>query len=94
MIFDASSGEIVDVASGKSQLGGLIRQLVWGLCGYVAAYAAYKAGWKALFEKAPYLFAGISLLLLLVFVPGIGISANGARRWVGCFGFSSNHRSF
>lgn len=94
MIFDASSGEIVDIASGKNQLSGVFRQLVWGLVGIVAAYSAYKTGWKAVFERAPALFIGIIILLLLVFVPGIGVSANGARRWVSLAGFSIQPSEF
>ena len=94
MIFDASSGEIVDIASGKNQLTGIFRQLVYGLVGLGAAYATYRIGWKRIFEKAPSLFVGILILLLLVFVPGIGIAANGARRWVGIAGLSLQPSEF
>ena len=41
------------------------------------------------FYKLRYLVLGISILLLvLVFVPGVSISANGARRWIGFGGFN------
>ena len=41
------------------------------------------------FYKLRYWIIGASILLLiLVFVPGIGISANGARRWIGFGGFN------
>ena len=41
------------------------------------------------FYKLRYVVLGVSVLLLvLVFVPGISISANGARRWIGFGGFN------
>ena len=33
-------------------------------------------------EKAPYLFVGAFVLLILVLVPGIGAVVNGSRRWI------------
>ena len=41
------------------------------------------------FYKLRFWVLGLSIvLLMLVFVPGIGISANGARRWIGFGGFN------
>jgi cell division protein FtsW len=94
MIFDASSGEIMDIASGKSQFSGVFRQLAYGFVAIIAAFAAYKIGWQRFFENAPYLFAGILFLLLLVFVPGIGICVNGSRRWIAISSFSLQPSEF
>jgi len=87
MIFDASSGEIVDLSLGKSQFAAFFRQIVWGGCSVVAAYLFYRIGWEQIINKAPWLFASVVVALILVFVPGIGISANGAKRWLGVGGF-------
>lgn len=94
MIFDASSGEIVDIASDKNQLSGAFRQLVWGLCAAFAAYVTYKVGWKKMFENVPLFFIGLTVLLVCVFIPGIGITANGARRWVNIAGLSIQPSEF
>jgi cell division protein FtsW len=87
MIFDASSGEIVDLALGKSQFAGFSRQLIWGCAGVAAAFGAYRLGWRYFFEQSTTLYLALLVLLVLVFVPGIGVGANGSRRWVGWHGF-------
>jgi cell division protein FtsW len=86
MIFDASSGEIVDLALGKNQFIGFFRQLVWGIAGIIAAIISCRFGWKFLIEKSKPIYFTLVALLVLAFVPGIGISANGARRWIGFHG--------
>ncbi len=87
MIFDASSGEIVDLALGKSQFIGFCRQLIWGIAGTLAAYSAYRFGWKFFFDRSVTVYGILLVLLILVFIPGIGVSANGSRRWIGWHGF-------
>lgn len=87
MIFDASSGEIVDLSLGKSQYIGFTRQLVWGLAGTCAGYVAYRLGWKFWVVNSRTTYLVLLALLVLVFVPGIGVSANGSRRWIGLGGF-------
>jgi len=87
MIFDASSGEVVELALGKSQFVGFMRQLIWGIAGIIGAIAAYRIGWKDFFARSRTIYAVLLLLLCCVFIPGIGVGANGARRWVGWHGF-------
>ena len=87
MIFDASSGEVVDLALGKSQFVGFIRQLVWGAAGIAAAFFAHRVGWRFFFDRSWTIYAILLGLLCCVFIPGIGVGANGARRWVGFHGF-------
>ena len=87
MIFDASSGEVVELALGKSQFVGFLRQLIWGIAGIVAAIAAYRIGWRAFFVRSRMIYIVLLVLLCCVFIPGIGVGANGARRWVGWHGF-------
>lgn len=87
MIFDASSGEIVDLALGKSQFVGFVRQLIWGAAGVCAAVVAYRLGWRFFFDRSNTIYAILLVLLFGVFIPGIGVGANGAHRWVGWHGF-------
>ena len=83
MIFDASSGEIVDLASSKSPLAGFVKQLTWGVIATVGLVFVVKLGWRSIFSQASVLYWFFVILLALVFVPGIGVCANGARRWIG-----------
>jgi cell division protein FtsW len=86
MIFDASSGEIVDLALGKSQFVGFIRQLVWGVAGIMAAIVSCRLGWRFFINNSKAIYITLVVFLVLVFVPGIGVGANGSRRWLGIHG--------
>ncbi|RME69298.1 MAG: putative lipid II flippase FtsW [Nitrospirae bacterium] len=67
----------------------LKRHIFWVLLGFAGMIMAMKLGLERLKTMA-YLFFGLSLVLLtLVFVPGLGVKINGARRWIelGAFRF-------
>jgi cell division protein FtsW len=59
------------------------RQFVWLIVGLVAAYAAYRVDYQKLKKPAPYVLLAAAIGLVLVFVPHVGLGANGGRRWVG-----------
>ena len=94
MIFDASSGEMVDLASGKNPFSGFFRQLLWGGVGVLSACVASKIGWRRYIEISPWLYGAALVGLVLVLIPGIGVSANGARRWLGFHGISFQPSEF
>jgi cell division protein FtsW len=50
--------------------------------GVLAAFVAFQVPMKAWQQLAPWIFVSGVVLLALVFVPGIGKSVNGARRWL------------
>ncbi len=61
-------------------------QLVWWALGWAALGGAWLTPihfWRRL---APWLFGASLLMLVLVFVPGVGRAANGARRWISLLG--------
>jgi len=86
MIFDASSGEIVDCARTKSQFSALYRQLTWGGCATIAFLSAWGLGWKRTMNISPFLYGMLIVALILVLIPHVGICANGSRRWLGWHG--------
>lgn len=63
----------------------VLKGLIPGLIGFVAGYFIYYRRFK---KAALILFLINLVLLFLVFVPKIGIEANGSRRWIGFGSFS------
>jgi len=63
-------------------------QLIGFVLGVVALAVMYRVDYR-IFARFKWVFFGVgAALLLLVFVPGIGIERLGARRWIGIGGFS------
>jgi cell division protein FtsW len=61
----------------------LKRQIVWLLIGGLAAFAAFRCDYRRLRSLAPFFLLASIVGCALVFVPHVGIVANGARRWLG-----------
>lgn len=88
MIFGASSGEMVDVWDSAHQYVALGKQVLWGLIAACAGVLTYRLGWVRFYEKGYVIYGVLIVLLCFVFIPGIGVSANGSRRWISLFGMS------
>lgn len=84
MVYSAS----IAIAEGSKFTGHqpaffLIRHTIFLLIGFVAALIAFQIPLRFWQQFAPLLFfVGIGLLLI-VLIPGIGKSVNGAQRWIG-----------
>jgi cell division protein FtsW len=69
--------------------GVLVSQLLFGLLsGAIVMWIALKIPYKFWREYSLIIFIGALLLTSLVFVPHIGFSHGGARRWINLFGVS------
>ena len=64
------------------------RQILWVLLGAVAALIASHTPLSLLQQATPFVVAVALILTILTFVPGIGRSIMGARRWLFVFGQS------
>jgi cell division protein FtsW len=66
----------------------LRRQLLWAGIGVVAAFVVSLTPPEAFRRMMPLILLGTLLALLLPFIPGLGVSILGARRWISVFGLS------
>jgi cell division protein FtsW len=85
MVYDTTSGELLDRLHESGLIDALIKQGTYGFLGFCIGYVVYKIGHKRLIEVSPYLYYTTLFLLVLVFIPKIGCSLNGARRWIRVF---------
>jgi len=94
MIFNTTAAEVIDHAGSKNIHTALLRQIAYGVLGIILAYTTYTIGYKKLVMISPKLLAACTALLLACFIPGIGVVANGARRWISLGGASLQPSEF
>ncbi|MEK6326216.1 MAG: putative lipid II flippase FtsW [Actinomycetota bacterium] len=82
MVFSASSTTSLLGQSGDSAYY-LKRTLLFGAAGLLVMRVMSLRGMRLLRPLTPLLVAGSFLLLIAVLIPGIGMSVNGAQRWIG-----------
>lgn len=58
-------------------------QLTWSILGFIVMTIVSNVHYKVFQKYARFLLILCILLLLAVFVPGLGVNANGATRWIG-----------
>ncbi|AAD19041.1 stage V sporulation protein E [Chlamydia pneumoniae TW-183] len=83
MVFDTSSAEVLDRSLECSTHKALIRQVTYLILGLGVASLLYMMEWRDFLKISPVLLSGAALALICVFIPGLGICRNGARRWLG-----------
>ena len=82
MVYSASSAE--SLQQGGDAAGYLKRYLIFGSLGLVAMHVLSRRGGLTVARNATPLILAIGFgLTILVMVPGIGVTVNGATRWLG-----------
>jgi cell division protein FtsW len=82
MVFSASSSRSLLSGQGDGT-GYLVRFVVYGGFGLVVMQMLARHGLELVQRVTPMLLGVAFVLLVAVKVPGIGVSVNGARRWIG-----------
>jgi cell division protein FtsW len=87
MVFNTTAAEIIDRSLDANTHAALLKQIAYSGVGIFCGLLIYRWGYENLIRwSVPLLVLG-TLLLVLVFLPGFGMTINGARRWLGIFGF-------
>jgi cell division protein FtsW len=82
MVYSASSAESLLNGSGDPSFY-LKRYVVFGIIGLVVLHAASRHGLAVIRAITPVLLIGSFVLTFAVMLPGMGVTANGATRWLG-----------
>ena len=80
MVFSASA--ITSLHRGNSPWRLFNRQLLWAVLGRAGMITAARVPYNRWRRLAPYILVGGCGLMLLPFVPGLGVSVNESRAWV------------
>ncbi|MEV0364532.1 putative lipid II flippase FtsW [Nocardia fusca] len=80
MVLSASSVE--SYADGGSAYSLFVQQMMYAMVGAVLFYLALRIPFRRLRQLSFPVFAVSVLLLVLVLIPGVGSTVNGARRWI------------
>src|SRR5918999_528467 len=82
MVYSASSAESLLSGSGDASFY-LKRYLMFGLIGLVVMHAASRHGLALIRALTPVLLIASFVLTIAVMIPGLGVTVNGATRWLG-----------
>lgn len=88
LVFGTTSAEMLDRSFDQHLTYPLLRQMVCGTIGLIGALLLYRIEYATLLSYAHYLYLGGVSLLVLVFIPKIGVQLNGAHRWISLFGLT------
>jgi cell division protein FtsW len=82
MVFNTTSAEVLNKSLEISTHFALIKQIIYAICGVVLGIFIWYVGYHKIIQLSPFLLLGCIIMLILVFIPKIGLSINGARRWI------------
>lgn len=86
IIMISSSSVVVSLENTGKNYSYVLQQIISLLCGLVAMFVTYRIDYRFWKKNSLWVLIFTLILLILVFVPGIGKSAGGAHRWISIFG--------
>lgn len=94
MIFNTTSAEVLDRFLDRNTHHAMIKQCLYSFVGVIGAIGVWFIGYQNLIKLSGPFLIGTTILLILVFLPGIGQQINGAHRWINVFGNSFQPSEF
>jgi len=94
MVFNTSAAEVLDRSLPRSTHHALIKQILYAVLGGIGAVGVWFLGYENILKLSGFFLAVGVVLLVLVFIPGIGGQINGAYRWIGVGGYSFQPSEF
>jgi cell division protein FtsW len=94
LVMILSASNVVAFAQYGSPFRFFTRQLLWAAAGVVAFVVCARTDYRRWRGVGYVAFAAVLLLLLLVLIPGIGISVGGSARWLGFGGLQFQPSEF
>jgi cell division protein FtsW len=94
MVFNTSSAEVLDRSLTKSLHHALLKQVLYAVLGAVLAVGVWFLGYQEILRLSGHFLIAGTILLVLVFIPGIGQHINGAHRWLGIGSYSFQPSEF
>ncbi|MEN9655029.1 MAG: Stage sporulation protein [Chlamydiota bacterium] len=88
MVFNTTSAEMIDRAQTSGHHAPLLKQMAYGCIGIVGGLCLYRIGYQRVIALSWPLLILVTILLVAIFIPGVGQSINGSRRWLSIFGYS------
>ena len=82
MVFNTTSADILDRDLDQDTHHAMLRHILYAICGCVAGLIAWAIGYRNLLRASPFLLGLCVIMLIMVLIPGVGKTVNGARRWI------------
>ncbi|HSX04186.1 MAG TPA: putative peptidoglycan glycosyltransferase FtsW [Rhabdochlamydiaceae bacterium] len=94
MVFNTTAAEVIDRTLQQSTHQACLKQIFFASIALLGALLVWFIGYENMLKLSGPLLCLGTLLLLLVFIPGIGQQVNGANRWIRIFGYSLQPSEF
>ncbi len=88
MVFNTTSAEVLDRALDKSTHHAVIKQILYAILAGILAAGVWFLGFDQILRLSGFFLACVTFLLVLVFIPGVGVCLNGAHRWLAIGSYS------
>ena len=94
MVFNTTAAEVLDRSLDRSTHHAFFKQIAYAVIAMGCALGVFFLGYENILRLSGVFLLLATILLVLVFVPGIGQQLNGANRWVRIFGNSLQPSEF